>query len=227
MLNPGDNRGIGCFARENLLDNDFKIALYPRWCEASSVLLDEVAKTKELYFKLTNEPRVKQRIEAAPLKLVGLHYELAQATDKLAGEIKKLTDEYAKEVEKHLINFANELDSRGGIARRIESVCKPYVQVAANERKEIFEAFQKNLIDGLLWEHTTRDNRRVEEAQPSVGKSTNHETQEETTNHEERKLDWDEYGQMNFASAKSNVEERNQERIGTENPEDDQVRSVN
>ena len=227
MLNPGDNRGIGCFAKERLLDNDFKVALYPRWCEASSVLVDEVAKTKELYFKLTNEPRVRQRIEAAPLKLVGLHYDLAQATDKLADEIRRVTQQYATEVERSLINFANELDTRGGIARRIESVCKPYVKVAADERKEIFEAFQKNLIDGLLWEHTTRDNRRVEEAQPSVGNSTNHETQEETTNQEDKRLDWDEYHQMHFASAKSTVEERNQERIGTENPEDDQVRSVN
>lgn len=227
MLNPGDNRGIGCFVKERLLDNDFKVALYPRWCEASSFLVDEVAKTKELYFKLTNEPRVRQRIDAAPLKLVGLHYDLAQATDKLVNEMKRVAEQYATEVERSLINFANELDTRGGIAGRIESVCKPYVKVAADERKEIFEAFQKNLIDGLLWEHTTRDNRRVEEAQPSVGNSTNHDTQEETTNQEDKKLDWDEYRQMHFASVKSNVEQRNQDRIGTENPEDDQVRSVN
>ena len=227
MLNPTDNRTLGCFVKEDRLDNDFKLALYPRWHETSFVLTKEICKTKELYFKMVTDPRIAERTSQVPLDLVKLHHDLAEVTDKWIGEFQRISSEYGKQVEEKFKQFADSIDSRGRIAAKVDRCFKPYVQEAENKRRSVFESFQRNLIDGLLWEHTTRENRRVEEGQPSVGNSTNHDTQEETTNQEDKKLDWDEYRQMHFASVKSNVEQRNQDRIGTENPEDDQVRSVN
>ena len=227
MLNPGDNRTLGCFVKESRLDNDFKLALYPRWQEASWLLASEIARTKELYFKAVTDPRIAERVASSPLELAKLHHGLAEFTDKWTADFARASQEYAAQVELTFRNFAQGIESRGKIEAKIERCFKPYVQEADKNRRAVFEAAQRNLIDGLLWEHTTRDNRKVEEGQPSVCSSTNHETSADNHYHQVPQLSWDDYSEMNFVSSKSAVNERNPERPVTETGEDDQVSSVN
>jgi hypothetical protein len=226
MLNPTDNRTLGCFVKEDRLDNDFKLALYPRWHETSFVLTKEICKTKELYFKMVTDPRIAERTSQAPLDLVKLHHDLAEVTDKWIGEFQRISSEYGRQVEEKFKQFADSIDSRGRIAAKVDRCFKPYVQEAENKRRSVFESFQRNLIDGLLWEHTTRENRRVEEGQPSVGNSTNHETSADNQGSVPQ-LQWDDYADMNFASSRSAVDERSPEKPVTETVEDDQVRCLN
>jgi hypothetical protein len=226
MLNPGDNRSLGCFVREARLDNDFKLALYPKWHEASAVLANQVSKAKEIYFKTVTDPRIAKLLENEPLELVKLHHDWAELTDKWTADFQRISEDYAKLLVEKLLQFADCLDPRKKISEKIDRCFKPYVLEAENKRRSVFESFQKNLIDGLLWEHTTRDNRRVEEGQPSVGNSTNHETLAE---HQDppKALNWDDYVSMKFASTKSVIDELRAESPITANEEDDQVRSFN
>ena len=230
MLNPGDNKALHCFVRESTLDNDFKLALYPRWHEGIFAQGSEICKTKELYYKAVSDPRIKQRTEASPLELVKLHHDLAEQTDKWVAETQKHNTEYAEGVRRVFEQFAASLDQSGRTANKIERCFVPYVEEAERKRQSIFESFQKNLVDGLLWEHTTRDSRRVEQVQPSVGNSTNHETTGDNQPAVQLppRLSWDDYADMKFASNKSAIEELRPANTQTEiNEEDDQVRSVN
>jgi hypothetical protein len=230
MLSPGDNKALHCFVREGNLDNDFKLALYSRWHEGLFALGSEVCKTKELYYKVITDPRIKERIEACPLELVKLHHDLAQQTDKWITEVQNRNAEHATAVRRVFQDFARSLDQSGRTGAKIERCFVPYVEEAERKRKSIFESFQKNLVDGLLWEHTTRDSRRVELVQPSVGNSSNHDTTGDNQPAAEplQKLSWDDYADMKFASNKSAIEEVRPGNTQAEiNEEDDQVRSVN
>lgn len=230
MLNPGDNRALHCYVRESALDNDFKLALYPRWHEGIFALGSEFCKTKELYYKVSSDPRIKQQVEANPLELVKLHHDLAEVADKLVADSQKLNAEYAEGVRRVFQQFAASLDQSGRTAAKIERCFVPYVEEAERKRQSIFESFQKNLVDGLLWEHTTRDSRRVELVQPSVGNSSNHESTRDNQPAVQLppRLSWDDYADMKFASNKSAIEDVRLANTQTEiNEEDDQVRSVN
>ena len=227
MLNPSDNRSLNCFVRESVLDNDFKLALYPRWHEVAWTMTNEICRAKELYFKTVSDPRIAQLSAQAPLELVKLHHDWSQVTDKWTSELKKISEEYTKELAQKLLHFAASLDPSLRTAGKIERCFRPYVEEADKKRKSIFESFQRNLIDGLIWEHTSRENRKVEEGQPSVGNSTNHEVFAEIPRPEQQSLRWDEYTEINFASSSLPLDERNPERPATDNGEDDQVRSVN
>ena len=231
MLNPGENRTLNCFVKESRIDNDFKLTMYPRWNEALYVLTNEVCKTKELYYKMCIDPRIEAKIAGSPLELIKLHHDMSELTDKWTNEFQKISNDYAETLMKKFHEFAESLDQKanGKTALKIERCFKPYVGIAENKRRSIFESFQKNLVDGLLWEHTTRDNRRVEQGQPSVGNSTTIEAEKGAVD-EPKRLSWDDYADMKFASSKSAVDEL---RLKKENPatetneEDDQVRSVN
>ena len=227
MLNPGDNRTLGCFVKEARLDNDFKLALYPRWHEASDVLTREICKAKELYFKTVTDPRIRDLVQDSPLDLFKLHHDLAQLTDKWTEDFKKLSKEYADQIELKFLEFAKSLDPRGRLEAKVDRCFKPYVLEAENKRSIVFESFQRNLIDGLLWEQGNPENRRVEDGQPPVVNGPNHEAPAEHQYHDVHQLTWDDYTDLNFASSKSAVEERNPERPVTETGEDDQVSSVN
>ena len=207
MLNPSDNRSLNCFVRESVLDNDFKLALYPRWHEVAWTMTNEICRAKELYFKTVSDPRIAQLSAHAPLELVKLHHDWSQVTDKWTSELKKISEEYAKELAQKLLHFAASLDASLRTAGKIERCFRPYVEEADKKRKSIFESFQRNLIDGLIWEHTSRENRKVEEGQPSVGNSTNHEVFAETPRPEQQSLRWDEYTEVNFASTAAVCEE--------------------
>lgn len=218
---------LNCFVREGAIDNDFKMAMYPRWQEASFMVTSEVCKTKELYYKIVNEPRIKQKTDDNPLDLIKLHHDLAEITDKLSSEIKEVCQKYTDGVKKVFAQFGASLDSTGRIAAKIERCFVPYVNEAEAKRRDVFETFQKNLVDGLLWEHTTRANRRLEtQGQPSVGNGNS------TTDANPRvvpaasrfELKWDEYQISSFASSKSAVV---QPASAKNEEEDDQVRSVN
>lgn len=225
MLNPGDNRNLGCFVREARIDNDFKLALYPRWLDASSVLGNLFCKTKEYYYKMVTDPQVERRIKGKPLELAKLHHDWAELTDQYTSEMDRISRDYSAKLLQKLNEFANRLDPNKRIANKIERCFKPYVEEAEKKRKSIFEDFQKNLIDGLLWEHTTRDNRRVEEGQPSVGNNQNAEPEHQAS---VTALNWDDYIGTKFASSKSAIDNLRADNAPTGNgEEDDQVRSVN
>jgi hypothetical protein len=229
MLNPGDNRKLGCFVREAKIDNNFKLALYPKWSEVSAMMSSQICKAKEYYFKAINEPRITKLLEQNPLELAKLHHDWSELTDNWTSEFQRMSEVYTKNLLEKLVQFTDCLDPKKKISEKIERCFKPYVLEAENKRRSVFESFQKNLIDGLLWEHTTRENRKVEKGQPSVGNSTNHETSADNQpSVNAPALSWSDYVDMKFASSTSAIDQLRAETILTENKEeDDQVRSVN
>lgn len=208
MLNPSDNRSLNCFVKESRIDNDFKLTMYPRWTEIQYTLTKEICKTKELYYKMCIDPRIKAKIDDSPLELIKLHHDMSELTDKWTNEFQKISNDYAETLMRKIHEFAESLDQTGITGLKIDRCFKPYVKEAENKRRSIFESFQKNLVDGLLWEHTTRDNRRVEQGQPSVGNSTGEVQREGREPQDAQPLDWSNYADMKFASRPSAISER-------------------
>ena len=236
MFNPGDNKAMHCFVKENKIDNDFKLTMYPRWNRASYRLSNEICKTKEIYYKLINDTGINSKIQGSELERVKLHHDLAELTDKWIEESQKVDRNYWETLMEILKKFECSLDEKpvgstdSITAANISKSCTSYVDKAEKERNVIFESFQKNLVDGLLWEHTTRANRRVETGQTSVGESTVDPVN--TLRVEPHRYSWSDYTDMKFISSKSAVDEK-PSKIENDNPqtetneEDDQVPSVN
>ena len=204
----------------------FWLAHDPLWNEADFVLRNEVCKTKELYYKVSTEPRIKSFLDRSPLDLVKLHHDLAEVTEKLVSGVRECSEAYYTSVRQTFAEFAQSLDPSGKMDAKISRCFEPYVNQAQEQRKALFEAFQKNLVDGLFWEPATADNRRLEtKGQPSVGNSTTREnTNRPPVPEEHVKLDWNEYNAVHFTSFKSTVVEPAAAQI---QEEEDQVHSVN
>jgi hypothetical protein len=226
MLNPADNRSLNCFVKENAVDKDFKLAMYPLWNEADFVLRNEVCKAKEMYYKVSTEPRIASYLGRSSLDMIKLHHDLTQVTEKWMSEIRECSVAYATGMRQTFAQFVNSLDPSGKTDAKITRCFEPYLKEAELQRRAQFEAFQKNLVDGLFWEPSTRDNRRLEtKGQPSVGNNTTREDTGRTAVPAQAfKLNWHDYEPVHFASSRSAVVEPAAAQI---QEEEDQVRSVN
>ena len=212
---------MGCFVKEANIDNDFKMALYPRWVEGAAVQTREICKTKEYYARIKSDPRLREQVEKNPLELLKLHHDLAQATDRHNEQAKENARAYAETVQQLFITMANRLGR--GLEERIKGPIQRYVDDAEKKRNSIFEDFNKNLIDGLLWENTTRTNRVVEQAQPSAGNEPTQQSDQPTV-----PIAWEDYKDHAFKSNESALLQLRQKGPDPGNmEEDDQVRSVN
>lgn len=209
MLNPADNRSLNCFVKENFVDKDFKLAMYPLWNEANFVLRNEACKAKELYYKVSTEPRIASFLSRSSLDMIKLHHDLAEVTDKWVSEIRKCSGAYGTDIRKTFAQFAEGLDSSGMIDAKITRCFEPYLEKAELQREAQFKDFQKNLVDGLFWEPSTRNNRRLStKRQPSVCDSITRDNTRLTGQQPELpKLDWSDYKPVHFVSMKSAVVE--------------------
>ena len=226
MLNPADNRSLNCFVKENAVDKDFKLAMYPSWSEADFVLRNEICKVKEMYYKVSTEPRIASFLSRSPLDLIKLHHDLTEVTEKWVSDIRECSESYATGIRQTFAQFVNSLDPSGRLDGKITRCFEPYLKEAEQQRRAQFEAFQKSIVDGLFWEPSTRDNRSLKtKGQPSVGSDTTREDLSKTAPRAPAvKLEWHDYTPVHFESSKSAVVEPAAAQI---QEEEDQVRSVN
>ena len=223
MFNPGDNRSLNCFVKENYVDRDFKLATYPLWSEANFVLTNEICKVKELYYKVSTEPRIASLAGRSSLDMIKLHHDLAEVTDKWVSDIRECSEAYTTGIRQTFAQFANSLDPSKRIDAKITRCFEPYLNEAQVQRKAQFEAFQKNLVDGLFWEPSKRGNRTMStRIQPSVCNSTTRDnTKPRVQQPELPKLDWDGYNNVHFASKVSAVvvpsDDQERESVATSN----------
>ena len=227
MLNPADNRSLNCYVKESSVDKDFKLAMYPLWSEADFFLRNEICKTKELYYKVITDPRIASLAGSSSLDMIKLHHDLAEVTDKWVSEIRECSEAYATGIRQTFAQFANSLDPSKRTDAKITRCFEPYLKEAELQRKAQFEAFQKNLVDGLFWEPSTQDNRRLStRRQPSVCNNTTRDNTRRQVQPTPQlpKLEWSDYNAVHFVSMKSAVVEPAAAQI---QEEEDQVASVN
>ena len=198
MINPSDNSSLNCFVKESKFDNDYKMALYPQWSEASHIISNQICLVKETFYAFKDK-NIEEKFDVYPLAQAKLNHDLSEATERWLSEIKKVTLDYKATLTEKFNECIKSLYPRS--ERNLFEERLKYIEKTQEERQKIFDSFQKSLVDRLLWEHTTLDNTREEQRQPSAV-NNNSTADLSGTKTQPKHLNWTEYDTFTFASNK-------------------------